>query len=132
MGYATHRNTEKPLNIVIKACDVLITRFELIAASIAKILPKEEYYYSDLIQLETHGSIKKIQIKNENWTTINLIVRYCYILTNGNIKFITPSIIHPEIETGVIQISHPEYLKLIQNSIKKIIEEFNSIKKSFK
>lgn len=132
MGYSTHRNIDKPFSVVVKACDALIDRLELMNGGLAKISSKEDYYYSDLIQLETNGTIKEIQFKNENWTTINLIARYCYILTKGNIKFVAPSIIHPEKEIGVIRITHPEYLKLMQNSIKKSIEELNVIRKAFK
>jgi DNA-directed RNA polymerase subunit L len=132
LGYSTHRNVKNPFDIVRGACDVLIERFDQMSAGLALISSKEEYYYSDLIQLETHDLIKEIQFKSENWTTVNLISRYCYLLTDGNIKFVTASIIHPEIETGVIKITHPEYLKLIRDAIKKIIEDINAIKKSFK
>ncbi len=132
IGYSTHRNIEKPFNIVREACDVLIARFELMSLGLAAISPKEEYYYSDLIQLETHDSIKEIQFKNENWTTIKLISRYCFLLTEGNIKFVTDAIIHPEVEVGIIKITHPEYLKLIQNAIKKIVDELVMIKSQFK
>ncbi len=132
IGYSTHRNIDDPLKIIREACDVLINRLEVILTNLSNISPKEEYHYSDLIQLETHDSIKEIQFKNENWTTINLISRYCYMLTNSNIKFVTASILHPEIEIGVIKISHPEYLKLIQDSIEKIIEDIKIIHKSFK
>jgi DNA-directed RNA polymerase subunit L len=131
IGYSTHRNTNKPLLIVVKACDAIINRFEIILSDFKNISSKEDYYYSDLIQLETNGNIKEIQFKNENWTTINLMVRFCFLLTKGNTKFIVPSIIHPEKEVGVVRISHPEFSKLIQNVIKKIIEELNVIRKSF-
>jgi DNA-directed RNA polymerase subunit L len=131
IGYSTHRNTSKPLMLVKKACTVIIERLELILADIKNISDSADYYYSDLIQMETNGNVKEIQFKNENWTTANLIARFCYILTKGNIKFVTPAIIHPENEIAMVKISHPEFCKLIQDAIKKIIEEFTTIKGSF-
>jgi DNA-directed RNA polymerase subunit L len=83
------------------------------------------------LQLETEGNLKILQIKNENWTITNLISRFCYILTKGNIKFITSSSIHPETEIGVLKIIHPEYLKLIHDAIVKIKEELLVVKKAF-
>jgi len=127
IGYSTHRNTIDPTNIIVNACNTLIKRLEVIYKDFINIENKSEYYYSDLIQLETNGVIKEIQLKNENWTLSNLIARYCYILTEKNIKFISSSIAHPEKEIGVLRITHPEFSKLIQNAIKKSIDELSNI-----
>ncbi len=129
IGYSTHRNTKAPLEILKTACDTLIKRLEVISGDFVNITNKSDYYYSDLLQLETHGNIKEIHFKNENWTLANLLAHFCFILTKGNIKFVAPAIIHPEKEIGVVRIIHPEFAKLVQDAIAKSIEELSIIKK---
>lgn len=131
ISYTTHRNIKHPKKMMIKCCDTLIRRLENILTDLQNINNKSDYYYSDLLQLETNGNIKKLLIKGEQWTLINLISRYCFILTKGNIKFVAPALIHPEKDMGVINITHPEFSKLINDAIKKIINELNDIKKAF-
>jgi len=130
ISYTTHRNTHYPLNILLQCCDVLIERLNLVLKDMRNINDKDTRYISPLLLLETIGDLKKVQIKNEYWTLINMICRYCYILTKSNIKFISPALIHPEKEVGVINIIHPEFSTLIQNSIKKIITDLEKIKES--
>lgn len=132
IGYSTHWNIDKPLHVMTYACDTLIERFNKILTEFEPISNKTESYYSDMIDLETFGSNKEIRIKNENWTTINLIVRYCFVLTKGNIKFISASNIHPEKEVGVVRITHPEFAKLVKDAIKKITDDLAVIRKAFK
>lgn len=131
ISYSTHRNISKPLKLVVECCDTLEKRLKNIQEEMKNISNKAEYYYSPLIELESSGSLKKIQIKGEYWTIVNLICRFCFILTQENIKFISPALIHPEKEIGVINISHPEFSTLIQDAIKKIILELLIIKESF-
>lgn len=131
ISYSTYRNIDKPLSIVVKCCDNLINRFNLIYDEMKKIKNTDVSYFSDLITLKSVENLKKIHITGEYWTVINLIVRYCYILTNGNIKFVTSALVHPEREIGVINITHFEFSTLIQNSIKKVIGELNIIRKAF-
>ncbi len=127
LGYSTHRNIAEPLQILKNACNALINRLSIIAEDINGIDNNDIHYYSDLIQMETNGAIKEFQFKNENWTIVNLIARYCYILTKGNIKFVAPAIIHPEKEIGVLRIIHPEFLNLVVDSIKKIINDLKKL-----
>jgi DNA-directed RNA polymerase subunit L len=129
--YTTHRNTEHPLKLMVKCCDTLIVRLNAIHTDMLNIKNADTSYFSNLLTLETTGNLHKIQIRDEYWTLINLICRYCYILTDSNIKFISPSLIHPEKHIGVINITHPEFSTLIQKSIKKIITELEIIKSAF-
>jgi DNA-directed RNA polymerase subunit L len=131
ISYTTHRNIKKPERAMVACCDTLIGRLANILADMKNISNKDEYYYSDLLSLETGGNIKKISIKGEQWTIINMICRYCFILTNGNIKFVSPAIIHPEKEIGVINITHPEFSKLLQSAIQKCIDELEAVKSHF-
>lgn len=129
--YSTHRNIEHPLKLVSMSCDILIARFQIILDDIKNIKNSDKSYLSDLLTLETIDNKKVLKIKGEYWTLVNLIARYCYILTNNNIQFVASAIIHPEKEVGVINIIHSEFSSLLSNSIKKIIEEYSSIKKNF-
>lgn len=131
ISYSTHRNIRKPLKIMIKCCDNLINRLELVLKDMKNIKNSDDYYLSDLLELETTGIIKKINITGEYWTITNIICRYCYNLTNGNIQFISPAVIHPEKEIAIINIIHPEYSTLIQDAIIKIIKDLETVKRSF-
>lgn len=131
ISYTTHRNIDKPLKLMHKCIDTLVDRLLLINKDMKNISNKDISYYSDLLLLETAGNLKKLQIIGEYWTVINLICRYCYILTKTNIQFVAPSLIHPEKEIGVISITHPEFSSLIQDSIKKIISELHIIHDAF-
>lgn len=128
--YTTHRNIQHPLKIMVTCCDTLIKRLDAIYNDMLNIRDTDITYFSNLLTLETSGNIHKIQIRDEYWTIINLICRYCYILAS-DIKFVSPSLIHPEKHIGVINITHPEFSTLIQKSIKKIIVEFEIIKQAF-
>ena len=128
--YSTHRNIENPLKLISTCCDILIDRFQIILNDVKNIKNSDKSYLSDLLTLETIDNKKVLKIKGEYWTMVNLIARYCYILTN-NIQFVSPALIHPEKEVGVINIVHNEFSTLLSNSIKKIIEEYLLIKKNF-
>jgi DNA-directed RNA polymerase subunit L len=132
IGYSTFRNLDDPYEPAIKACQVLIARLHEVKKEMANVSNKDSYYYSDKIQVESKGPIKEVQIKNEQWTLVNLIARYIYMLTGSNIKFVTPSIIHYEKEIGVIRITHKEYSKLIQDSAGKAIQELESVMNQLK
>ena len=129
--YSTHRNIEHPLKLMADCCDILIARFENILADVKNISNSDKSYVSDLITLETVDTKKILKIKGEYWTVVNIIARYCFILTNGDIQFVSPALIHPEKEVGVLNIVYGDFSTLIQNSIKKIIDEYKSIKKNF-
>jgi len=129
--YSTHRNIEHPLNLMTTCCDILINRFEVILNDVKNIANSDKSYLSDLLTLETVDNKKILKIKGEYWTIVNLIARYCFMITNGDIAFVSPALIHPEKEIGVINIVHAEFSTLIQHSIKKIIAEYTSIKKNF-
>lgn len=129
--YTTHRNIQNPLYLMVVCCETLITRLNAIYTDMCNIKNSDITYFSHLLTLETTGNLHKIQIRNEYWTIINLICRYCYILTETNIKFISPSLIHPEKHIGVISITHPEFSTLIQESIKKIVSELQIVKLAF-
>lgn len=131
ISYTTHRNIANPLKLMIKCCDTLINRLILIKNEMSNISNKDITYHSQLIVLETDRNIKKIQIKGEYWTIVNMIAYYCYKLTKGNIKNVSPALIHPEKEIGCLNITHPEFSTLIQNSIKQIIDDLNIVKKYF-
>jgi hypothetical protein len=130
--YTTRRNVEanKAKDFMKQVCSVLEERLKIIMTQVESI-PKTEYYATDILEMETKGSIREVRIKNEKWTLITLICRYCYILTKGNIKFITSSEIHPEVNTGIIRINHPEYKKLILDAIKKIMIDLKTIASAF-
>jgi DNA-directed RNA polymerase subunit L len=131
MGYSTHRNTKHPLRFVISACDVLIQKLINIEKDIKKIKNSDKQYLSDLVTLESIGNLRKISIKGEYWTICNIISRYSYDETDGNIKFISPALIHPEKEVAVLNITHTEFSTVIQNAIKKIISDLETVKSSF-
>lgn len=131
ISYDTHRNIKNPKKMMIKCCDTLIDKFEIILEDMKNIKNSDTKYISDILSLETHRNTKKIFINDEYWTAINLITRYVYDITKGTIEFITPSLIHPEKEIGVVSIIHPEFSTVIQNALKKIISDLNIVKKAF-
>lgn len=132
LSYTTHRNFNNAALIMVKCCDALNNRLDNILTEMEKITNSTTEYDSKLIKVESSGaSMKKIHFKHEYWTIVNLIARYCFILTKGDIPYVSAALIHPEKETGIVNISHPEFATLIKNSIKKIITEFKTIKKSF-
>ena len=61
---------------------------------------------------------------------LNLISRYCF-LENKNIKFVAPTIQHPDKNVGVVKIIHEQFVKIISNAIKAIINDIKTIRKSF-
>lgn len=132
ISYSTHRNIDHPRQVMVKCCDTLIIRLNVILENMKNISNSDKVYKSELLSLDSTDDLRKIEIKNEYWTIINMITQYCYILTNGNIKFVSPALIHPEKEVGMINIIHPDFSTLIQNAIKKIIEELNVVKMTFK
>lgn len=129
--YATHRNTREPLGIMSSLCDSLLERFNRIRTDLEKIPPKENSYNSDLLTLETNGNIRSLMINGENWTVSNLIARMCYVLTDTNIKLVTPYNKHHEKEMVGVKLIHPEFLKLLINACKKAADEITEVKKSF-
>jgi len=131
LSYTTYGNFKEPKHIMKLCCDNFINRFKIILDELMNVDYSEDQYFSDLIEIETKKNIKIIYIKNEYWTMSNLLSKYCFLETKGNIKFICPGIVHPEINTGFIKISHPQYLKVVQNSLKKLIDDFKKIKSSF-
>lgn len=131
IGYSTHRNISEPKKLMSLCCDTLLNRLEKILDDLKNIQNKSDQYFSSLLELESNGALKTLKIKGEYYTLVNLISRFCFILTNGNIKFVTPAIIHPDKEVGLIKIIHPEFCTLIQNAVKKIISELKDVKKAF-
>jgi DNA-directed RNA polymerase subunit L len=130
LGYITHHNTKNPLNIVVNACDNIISRMEKIMEKF-KDIKAVASYYSDFIQIDTNNNIKDILFIGETWTTVNLLARYAFILTEGNIKFVTPAMVHPEKEVAKLRIIHSEYNKIIYNSASAIIKEYKKIRDAF-
>lgn len=131
ISYSTHRNIDHPKKVMKKCCDTLIKRLSNILIEFKNIKNDVQKYASDLINVETAKDQKKIYITGEYWTLINMIVRYVFDATKGDIEFISPALVHPEKEVGVINIKHPEFSTLIQNSIKKIIKDLEGIKSKF-
>jgi DNA-directed RNA polymerase subunit L len=131
ISYTTHRNVSNPLKLIVNVCDNLIERLDLILEDFGNIKNDAINYFSPLLTLESSNDLKKIQIKGEYWTIINLITRYCYLVSKTNIKFVSPALIHPEKNIGVINIIHPEFSTLIQNAIKKIITELATVASKF-
>jgi hypothetical protein len=131
LSYTTHRNIIKPKYFIIKCCETLITRMSNILKDIKNIKNSDNTYKSDLLELETINGLKQLKIKGEYWTVINLISQYCFDETKGKIKFVTPALIHPEKEIGIIKINHPEFSTVMQKSIKKIIDDITTINKAF-
>jgi hypothetical protein len=131
MGYSTHRNFDNPKLLIIQTCETLIDKLSDIITELKKIKNRDRQYISDLLTLETTGDVKKISIIGEYWTVINVICKYAYIEAI-DIKFIAPAIIHPEKEVGLINIIHPEFSSVLQNSIKKIIKDLEVVMVAFK
>ncbi len=131
ISYSTHKNISEPKKLLVSCCNILIDRLEKIYDDLKNINNKSTQYFSSLLELESNGGLKVLKIKGEYYTLVNLIARYCFVLTNGNIKFVTPALIHPDKEVGVVKIIHPEFCTLIQNSIKKIISELKDLRKNF-
>jgi DNA-directed RNA polymerase subunit L len=129
LGYGCHRNTDSPLSILKRACDTLRKRLETIIVDFKNIKDGDEYYYSDLLQVETKKNVKEVHFKNESWTIANIIARYCYTLTDGHIKFVSPSIVHPEKDTAIIKIAHPEYNKIIIKAMLSIQDDLKIVEK---
>lgn len=131
ISYSTHRNIKTPEKIIINCCDVLMERLKKISNDMENIELKDEQYFSDIIELETLNNVKILTFKNEYWTITNLLSKYSFLETNGDIEFVSPSIIHPNKYIGVLKIVHSDYLKIIKNSIKVILKELGDIKKKF-
>ncbi|MGL5935424.1 MAG: hypothetical protein ACRCZI_07350 [Cetobacterium sp.] len=131
ISYSTHRNIDKPKEVMEMCCDTLINRLKRISDEMKNIKNSDDIYSSDVITLKTTKNTKEILISNEYLSIVSLITRYAFILTNNEIEFITPAILHPEKEIGVIKLVHPEFSSLIQNSCKKIISDLEVVKKAF-
>jgi DNA-directed RNA polymerase subunit L len=128
-GYKTHRNIE-PKKIILMCCNQLLNRFNDILSELSNININTNVHFSDLIELETKGDIKFFHFKNEYWTIANIIARYCYKECK-DIKFVCACIIHPSIEESIVKIRHVDSIKILNASIKKIINDINILKKAF-
>jgi DNA-directed RNA polymerase subunit L len=129
ISYKTHRNIE-PKTIMHICCDLIIKRFNDILNELVNIKNDSNSHFSDLIELETKGDIKFYHFKREYWTIANIIARYCYN-EYKDIKFVCACIIHPSVEESIVKIRHPNSLKLLTESIKKITADISILKKAF-
>lgn len=129
LGYTTHRNIE-PKKIMLMCCDSIINRIENISFELNKISKEQKSYVSDLIEMEVKNDQKLIHLKGEYWTIGKLISKYCF-LEFKEIKFVSDCIEHPSIEKITIKIIHDDYIKLITNALKSIINDVKIVKKPF-
>jgi DNA-directed RNA polymerase subunit L len=130
LSYKTHRNIKQPLKMMHLCCDTLIARLDAINKEMRNIKGNTAYF-SDFIELEIEGDMRHVLIKGEYWTLANIITRRCFDLTGGNIKFVSPSLLHPEKEMCRINIIHPEFSKLIQDACVSIIKDLEAVRKMF-
>jgi DNA-directed RNA polymerase subunit L len=129
IGYKTHRNIE-PKKVMVLCCDVIVNRLTAIREELSNIKYTDSTYFSDLIELESHGEIKLFHFKGEYWTIANIISRYCY-LAFKDIKFVCASVIHPSKEESIVKIKHGDSVKIINTAIQHIISDALIVKKSF-
>lgn len=131
IGYSTHRNIKNPKYIMTLCCDTLLERLNMIYEDMKNIDDDDEQYFSDLLELETMGNIKKIRIKNEYWTIVSIISKYCFMLNKNNDDFFIPSVEHPDENISILKTSHSQFSTIIRDSLKKIIFDISVIKKYF-
>jgi len=131
LKYTTYGNIS-PKNVIIKCCDTLLNRLKNILNEIESIKSEKDIpYSSDLLDIKKITDILYIYIENEYWTLINLISKYVY-LEDKNVPFVSPYIQHPDIKKGGIKIKHNQDIKILKNSIKKIILDLNKLYNKFK
>ena len=132
MGYTTYRHsTNKPERYVIRACRDLVSRLNLIKTEMKKIFVKGEILNtSEHVSAIDDGAQICITINNEYWTIVRMISEQCYLL-DPSIPLILSEIEHPSIEKGVIRIIHPEYPKLLNDSVELLIKNLQVVIKAF-
>ena len=124
-----HRNFE-PEQIMKTCLKDIITKLDIILLEIKKIKDNDTEFVSDIIKLKIVDNFKLIYLFNEYWTISNIISRYCY-LEDNDIDFVCSSIIHPTVEISIIKIKSNNYLKILINAIKKIINDIKIVQKGF-
>jgi DNA-directed RNA polymerase subunit L len=129
IGFTTHRNINIK-KIMPRCCDTISKTLLGIQSELNNIKESDLVYFSDLIELETIVDVKCFHFKNEYWTIANIISRYCYLVF-PDIQFVCSSIIHPSNEESIVKVRHPEAIKIIKTSIKKILSDIDIIKQSF-
>lgn len=130
MSFTTYGNI-KPKTLMNICFDIIINKFTNYHEKIKKIKSENELpLFMDNIDLELEFNICKLTLKDSTWTYCAIISRYCYIV-DSNISYVTYNIKHPNDNYGYVKLKHPNYLKLLNEVLSKIIEDFINIKKNF-
>jgi len=124
-----HRNIE-PKKIMKICLGSIQKKLETILSEITKIKDSDTEYISDIIKFEILDNFKLIHFFGEYWTISNVISRYCYIEDN-DIEFVCSSITHPTTEISIVKIKSNNYLKILINAVRNIINDVNIMEKSF-
>lgn len=125
----THRNID-PKKIMKICCDKITERLTQLLNELEMINNETTVHFSELLNVETKGDVKLFHLIGEYWTISNVISRYCYLL-NSEIQFVCSSIVHPSIEESIVKITHPQAVKIMKDSVKKIITDVSLVKKAF-
>lgn len=123
-----HRNIDIT-KIMPICCSIILNRITIIKQHIIEI-DKDDKYITEYINIEKKGDITIIHLIGEYWTLSNLISRYCFLSCN-DIQFVSPGIIHPATETSIVKIRHPNAIKVVLDSLSKIIDDVTVVHDAF-
>lgn len=129
LGYTTYGNII-PKHILDKCLTTLTGRLNIILNELMAASNQSEIsYYSNLLRIEEKDDIVIFYIENEFWSFSRLIAKYCMLL-DSNIKFVAPGIIHPSANKCFIKIIHSTPVKLLCDTVIKILKDIHILLES--
>ena len=141
--YETYVFYKNPLDIIILCIDELIRRVKNVESNIINFHNSSKIYENipkDLINKIVMYKNNEIEIRKENYTYIfdlydesttisKLISQWIHI--NNNVELITDSSHHPTTRSCFIKIQDKNYIQLMLQASKKIINNLEAIKSQF-
>jgi DNA-directed RNA polymerase subunit L len=131
IGYTTYRNVKDPKTIIFRCCDsftLSLTEFlqELGVIEVDKTIS----HFSEILDVETRGPYTIFHFKEESWTLVNMLAKYCFLL-DPEIPIVTPAIIHPSTEIGVIKIRHSDPIKIMIDAVSLALTNIHILREAF-
>jgi DNA-directed RNA polymerase subunit L len=131
IGYSTHRNIDKPLHCIQTCCDILVEKLERLKIGLSAPDKEDSLVKEPYVVINDNKGTMNIKIYGENYTITNIVAKYCYLVTDKNIKYINAGIVHPQTKIGIINIIHAEWKQVLNDAIDQIISDLKGVAKAF-
>jgi DNA-directed RNA polymerase subunit L len=127
LSFRTHGNIDPKL-MIREACKNIIERMNIVNDLIKRYLADGDL--SGIVHITVDNIKTQIQIKNEDHTIGQLLIKTIYELDSS--ASVTKTLEHPSNRTVIINIKHPEPLKLTMDAIDLCCKRYTDISETFK